>query len=1175
MDRLAINALRKHTAIYFDFRTVRKGQDYFCRGKVGSALMTEPHVISGIVEGSQGQSYKTSVSINTNNFHIKDTRCSCPARERCKHAVAIILAFCIEHPNGVIFDATQLSADELATNSLLRQMRETAFNLETQSYTAIEGNFEEAAESEESVKKSDRNLYLKLPSRDIERRLGTIAAAMSAAINESREKEKRKEKKTGSEFGQQLIYILNDSEYSSRPSITLNKAKPKKNGKLGTLTEVGLHKLIDPEGDSYITKSDQAIADLWLFRQGPHAPTSYFRTFDEVLDVDSELTNIVVQKVVATGRAYARNTICMPLKLGATLNGHLVWSETDDLLRLDVVALAQNDALYPCLRWHTPWYLDAVNSICGPVKIDISLEILDLLLALPPISREEVAGFSLMLTEQNLQDLVPRPPGSEQFQTLLKSPVPILKIMTLRAQNKLKMLTGAAIEEEQTILSAALSFDAVSLNPFPYADNDGNLILEKEDLGAKKNAQSQLLQYGLVELDPTITGTLHSGTIFYGMEKPSQWLEFAKQIEYLRQQGWQISHETEEDLQPFDLHEENLTIGVEEQDESFWFSMSLSIDVDGKKLSLLPILIAAIRSLKFHSKLTPEAIEQLNYNDKFVAILPNGKMISLPFDRVRTILLSLQEILWKVMQSTDKVKLSFLEAADLLSSPDLANAHWFGGDRLRNLAKQLRKLMFGGASKCPQTLKTELRPYQIEGVAWLQLLADTGFGGILADDMGLGKTIQLLAHICLEKEKGDLKTPFLVICPTSVVPNWQAEAQRFAPDLRILTITGKNRAQNFEKLYNYDLVFSTYALLCRDEEKLKEIDWHGIALDEAQAVKNHKTAAAKVLLKLKTKQRFCMTGTPIQNHIGELWSYFSFLVPGLLGEISTFNSNIRNPIERDGNSVIRDALITRLRPFILRRTKQQVLSELPERTTIIKYVELEHGQRDLYEIVRLSSTKRVRDEIDKKGFKLSQIMILSALLQLRQVCCDPSLVKLPAAEKAQSSAKLEALMTMLLELVEEGRKILVFSQFTSMLDIIKRRLLEHGLLFVELNGATQDRKTPVERFQSAAVPIFLISLKAGGTGLNLTAADTVIHYDPWWNPAAENQASDRAHRIGQTRDVFIYKLIARGTIEQRMIELQERKSALMSAIIDRSGGKVPVLDAADLDALMLPIDEWS
>jgi len=239
------------------------------------------------------------------------------------------------------------------------------------------------------------------------------------------------------------------------------------------------------------------------------------------------------------------------------------------------------------------------------------------------------------------------------------------------------------------------------------------------------------------------------------MEKPSQWLEFAKHIEYLRGQGWKISHETEEDLSPFDLHEEDLTIGIEEQETSWWLSMSLSIAVDDKKMSLLPILIAAIRGLKFHNELTPEVIEQLNYNDKFVAILPNGKMISLPFDRVRTILLSLQEILWKVMQNSDKVKLSFLEAADLLSSPALANAHWFGGDRLRNLAKQLRKLMFGGASKCPQTLKTELRPYQVEGVAWLQLLAETGFGGILADDMDWEKRFNCLPISVWKKKKAN------------------------------------------------------------------------------------------------------------------------------------------------------------------------------------------------------------------------------------------------------------------------------------------------------------------------------------------------------------------------------------------------------------------------------------
>ena len=1048
MDRFAINALRKHTAVYFDFRTVRKGQDYLCRGKVASALLKEPHRIDGIVEGSQSQHYQTTIIFNTNDAHIRDTKCTCPVRERCKHAVAVALAFCLANPNGVVFDINQLSAEEIATKNLLERLRETDPSKNT--YDTDVDASEEGAQR----RNIDKNLYLKLPSRSIERRLGSIAAALAAATQEAEAREKQKEKvSSSSEFGQQLIYILHDSEYSSRPSITLNRAKVKKNGKFGQLNEVSLHKLIDPEGDSYITKSDQAVADLWLFRQGPHAPTSFFRTFDEVLDVDSELTNIVVQKVVATGRAYARNVQSNPLVMGDTLKGQLVWSEENDLLRLDLVALTppeQNNALYPCLRWHTPWYLDAVNSICGPVDTGIGLEILDLLLGLPPISRDEVAGFSLMLTEQNLQDLVPLPPGSEQFQTLLKSPTPILKIMTVRAQSKIKLKAGAPVDEDQTILAAALSFDDLSLNPFPYADNDGNLILEREDLSAKKQAKAKLTECGLIELDQSAIGSGRSETTYYGMEKPSQWLEFAREIESLRQQGWKISHETEEDLNPLDVNDEDLNIGVEEHDNTWWLSMSLSIDVDGKKVSLLPILISAIRSLKFQNGITPEAIEQLNYNDKFVSFLPGGKMIALPFDRVRAILLSLQEIIWKVTQTTDKIKLSFLEAAELLSAPELANAHWSGGERLRNLAKQLRKLMFGGANRIPKTLQTELRPYQIEGVAWLQLMAETGFGGILADDMGLGKTIQLLAHICLEKEKDDLKTPFLVVCPTTVVPNWQAEATRFAPHLRVLAITGKNRAQSYETIYDYDIVISTYALLARDEEKLKEINWHGIALDEAQAVKNHKTAASKVLLKLKTKQRFCMTGTPIQNHIGELWSYFAFLVPGLLGDVTTFNSNIRYPIEKDGNSVVRDALINRLRPFILRRTKQQVLAELPEKTTIIKYVELEHDQRDLYEIVRLSSTKRVRDEIDKKGFKLSQIMILSALMQLRQVCCDPHLVKLEAAEKAQNSAKLEALMTMLPELVEEGRKILVFSQFTSMLEIIKRRLLESKIAFVEI-----------------------------------------------------------------------------------------------------------------------------
>ena len=295
-------------------------------------------------------------------------------------------------------------------------------------------------------------------------------------------------------------------------------------------------------------------------------------------------------------------------------------------------------------------------------------------------------------------------------------------------------------------------------------------------------------------------------------------------------------------------------------------------------------------------------------------------------------------------------------------------------------------------------------------------------------------------------------------------------------------------------------------------------------------------------------------------------------MPGLLGDERTFNSHVRHPIEKGNDLTKKAVLASRIRPFILRRTKQQVATELPEKTVMVQHVELENGQRDLYETVRLALTNEVRDEIAKKEFKQSQIIILDALLKLRQVCCDPRLVKLDSAKKVQESAKLEALMDMLTQLVSDGRKILLFSQFTSMLDLIAPRLIAEKIKYVELRGDTRHRSIPVKQFQNGDYPVFLLSLKACGVGLNLTAADVVIHYDPWWNPAVEDQATDRAHRIGQDKDVLVYKFIAKGTIEQRMVQLQDRKRALASGIYDEQSGLNSALTEQDLMMLLAPID---
>ena len=356
-------------------------------------------------------------------------------------------------------------------------------------------------------------------------------------------------------------------------------------------------------------------------------------------------------------------------------------------------------------------------------------------------------------------------------------------------------------------------------------------------------------------------------------------------------------------------------------------------------------------------------------------------------------------------------------------------------------------------------------------------------------------------------------------------------------------------------------------MLSRDIEDMVALPWHMVVLDEAQAIKSAGSKATHAVCRLDTRHRLCLSGTPIENHLGELWSQFAFLMPGLLGQRKSFNKRFRTPIEKDGDPVRRRQLSLRIRPFILRRTKSAVATELPPKHTILRRITLAPDQRELYETIRATMHEKVTEGIAARGVAQSHILVLDALLKLRQVCCDPRLVKLSSSRMTGTSSKLDDLLEMVSEMVAEGRRILLFSQFTSMLDLMKPALEAAKIAFVELRGDTADRAAPVRRFEAGEVPLFLISLKAGGRGLNLTSADTVIHYDPWWNPAVEDQASDRAHRIGQTKSVFVYKLIASDTVEERIVELQERKAALASLALSEDGMALPAMDANDIDFL--------
>jgi SNF2 family DNA or RNA helicase len=442
----------------------------------------------------------------------------------------------------------------------------------------------------------------------------------------------------------------------------------------------------------------------------------------------------------------------------------------------------------------------------------------------------------------------------------------------------------------------------------------------------------------------------------------------------------------------------------------------------------------------------------------------------------------------------------------------------------------------------------------------------------LADDMGLGKTLQTLAHIQVEKDAGRLTEPALIIAPVSLMGNWQREAARFCPELRSLVLHGQDRHSAAVNMTEHDLVIAPYSLLHRDRERWLQAQWHLVVLDEAQNIKNASTQAAQVVSQLQTRHRLCLSGTPMENHLGEIWSLFHFLMPGFLGSQQRFKTLFRTPIEKQADPERMTQLRARITPFMLRRTKALVAHELPPKIETVMRVELGGQQADLYETIRLGMEQTVRAALADKGLAKSQITILDALLKLRQVCCDPHLLKLEAAQAVSASAKLEQLMEMLPEMLAEGRRVLLFSQFTSMLTLMEAELKKRKLPWVKLTGQSQKRDELIQRFTSGEVPLFLISLKAGGVGLNLPQADTVIHYDPWWNPAVENQATDRAHRIGQTQSVWVVKLVAQGTIEERILALQERKAALADSMYSgATARKEPLFTENDLAELLKPL----
>ncbi len=819
-----------------------------------------------------------------------------------------------------------------------------------------------------------------------------------------------------------------------------------------------------------------------------------------------------------------------------------------------------------------PRYLDPDTGALGLLESPLPAAILSAWLDGPTVAARDLAAISERFATISTAAL-PSPAKIETETRPAAPPQPHLRVYSRIIGSKW---------ERQTILVALLSFrysDSALLTPLArgqfqsHADlRHGKRVVWPRDFTAEQALVSRLEETGLIPLDrrlPTLwqdASTHHS--FVPEMPIPTQpvaWIDLLHSAAFqaLRDSGWTIEVDPKAGLTFHDAAEFFPAIEADPDHGIDWFRFDISFELQGKQVSLIPIIAQAIR-MNLPAADSPDFPEYLtiaceNPEDGFIRF-PAARLVEM-VDQVRHLFHG---------QPTDgPLRVDRLAAAGVADTLAIDSSETTRA--LAKLGHSLKHITALPPAEIPANLRAELRPYQEEGYRWLQFLAAHGLHGILADDMGLGKTVQTLAHLTAERAKQP-GLPSLVIAPTSVVPNWTAEAAKFTPHLKVLTLQGKDRATDFGQIAGADLVLTSYPLLTRDFDELVKQQWHVIVLDEAQYIKNPKALSAQNAFRLKAAHRLCLSGTPMENHLGELWSLMRFLMPGFLADEKTFSAQIRRPIERDRSSDAQLALNRRVSPLILRRTKDQVATELPAKTELVHGIDLTKKQTDLYESVRAAMDQRVREAVAEQGLAKSHIIVLDALLKLRQICCHPQLLKNPAAQKVAESAKLDYLTAELLPtLIEEGRRILLFSTFTSMLALIEAHLVKEKIPYLKLTGQTKERSELVKTFQEGQTPVFLISLKAGGTGLNLTAADTVIHYDPWWNPAAENQATDRAHRIGQTKPVFVHKLVCRGTIEDRILELQKHKAALVEALLSDETSKLRI-DAETLSHLLAPLE---
>ncbi len=1107
-------------------------------------------LLMGDVQGSARHPYEVSIEVrrNVNGRVLEwDSDCTCPVGYQCKHGVALMIKAAYKGaqllgtagPKAASRPATPQELDALREAELARQQAAAQLDAENQVLRWL-------GELERSSPQTPDPLHAQASPQRLQ----------SPAIKH-----------------EYFLYLLTMSGLTgSTPHLDLEVVLSYEK-QSGGWAKSKVIKYQPERGQAVFDLATEADHDvLQLMRAMPSSSSSYYYNYGvkTKVTIEGKYGVQALQQAASTGRLFigdGKSQPVTPAQWGPALEVRWQWHEVTQASTGDSGWVLRPQLDEPqaklCLN-NPPLYLDSQRGVCGLAQVSgMGLGQVAVLLKSPPLKSEALKKHQLALAER--LGSLPLPPVLEQLVTLTGiSPIACLHLSPVLPQRI----------PEDGLMQAKMTFDYNGHRGWWVGQGNTVVVTEgKARCLLQRDPQTELEAImRLRELGLASDGRGHFGIPGHG---PQQiWLQWVdSDYAPLRQAGFELTLDDAltDWISRADTLNVNLAARGDDEATSPWFDLSLGMEINGQRHNILPWLPELIAVA---AGSPPNAATGLPELPEFVYLpAPNGGFIRLPTEPLKPWMAALLELVGDREHdfSGDSLKLSRFDALRTTASLG-EGAVWAGSSHLREMVQRLSGRSELPEVVLPKSVNANLRPYQQQGVNWLQFLREYELAGILADDMGLGKTLQTLAHIQIEKDAGRLTLPALIIAPVSLMGNWRRETERFCPDLRCLVHHGLDRHEAADSMAEYDIVIAPYSLLHRDRDRWLQAKWHLVVLDEAQNIKNANTNAAQVASELQSRHRLCLSGTPMENHLGEIWSLFHFLMPGFLGSQKKFTEIFRHPIEKQGDPEALHQLRARVTPFMLRRTKALVAHELPPKVETVMRVELSGKQADLYETIRLGMEKTVREALSTKGLAKSQITILDALLKLRQVCCDPHLLKLDAAKKVKVSAKLEQLMAMLPEMLAEGRRILLFSQFTSMLSLIEDELIKRNIKWVKLTGQSQKRDDLITQFTSGAVPLFLISLKAGGVGLNLPQADTVIHYDPWWNPAVENQATDRAHRIGQTQSVWVVKLVAQGTIEERILALQERKAALAESMYSGSvGRKQPLFSESDLAELLKPL----